>query len=135
MATSQRKNSRQFASPDLRKLALRMYGDSVLELLGEEIIPETAVDEPDLDLEMRVIPETVPVVRASIDSASARKSGVNTSSGKSGILLTLGGIGGLGIGLTNVYWDWEHNSNLCRYCAPNLRNLTQASTGKCSPNC
>ena len=93
------------ASPDLRKLALRMYGDSVLELLGEEIIPEAAVDEPDLDLEMvEVIPETVPVVRASIDSASARKSGVNTSSGKSGILLTLGGIGGLGIGLTNVYW-------------------------------
>ena len=93
------------ASPDLRKLALRMYGDSVLELLGEEIIPETAAHEPDLDLEMvEVIPETVPVVRASIDSASARKSGVNTSSGKSGILLTLGGIGGLGIGLTNVYW-------------------------------
>ena len=53
---------------------------------------------------VEVIPETVPVVRASIDSASARKSGVNTSSGKSGILLTLGGIGGLGIGLTNVYW-------------------------------
>ena len=113
------------ASPDLRKLALRMYGESALELLGEEIIPEDASHEPDVDLEMvEVIPDLVPVVRASIDSASARKSSASTSSGKMGLMSTLGGIGGLSIGLANIYWGL---GNVIPTCADTVHDTCGVS--------
>ena len=54
------------SSPDLRKLAIRMYGESILNLLGEEEIEvvESITTSQDNDLEMvDIIPEPIQVVQ------------------------------------------------------------------------
>ncbi|HJM66957.1 MAG TPA: hypothetical protein QF555_05380, partial [Candidatus Thalassarchaeaceae archaeon] len=59
------------SSPDLRKLAIRMYGESILNLLGDEIeeeIEPLGLSTGD-ELEMvDIIPEPIQVVRSTVES-------------------------------------------------------------------
>ena len=45
------------SSPDLRKLAIRMYGESILNLLGEDIADEMSENELVSDDELEMVPD------------------------------------------------------------------------------
>jgi len=111
------------SSPDLRKLAIRMYGESILNLLGEEIeeeIEPLGLSTGD-ELEMvDIIPEPIQVVRSTVESPGRTK---GDSSKKSlifgpgvGMLI---GVSSLGVGLANVYWGL---GNLLATCAAEVHS-------------
>ena len=64
------------SSPDLRKLAVRMYGESIINLLGEEVVQdiEPIGESGDDELEMvDIIPEPIQVVRSTIEAPGRNK--------------------------------------------------------------
>ena len=99
------------SSPDLRKLAIRMYGESILNLLGEENIEtvESIETSQDDDLEMvDIIPEPIQVVRSTIEVPGRNKGQVENKSSISTIIRIGLGISFVTVGLTNVYLSLIH---------------------------
>lgn len=116
------------SSPDLRKLAIRMYGESILNLLGEEIAsePESIGLSTEDELEMvDIIPEPIQVVRSTIDSPGRKK---GDSSNKTSILgpgfRMMLGVSSIGVGLANVYWGF---GNLLTTCAADVHSTCGVS--------
>ena len=104
------------SSPDLRKLAIRMYGESILNLLGEEEIEvvESITTSQDNDLEMvDIIPEPIQVVRSTIE-APGRNKGQTKNKSSIGAIVRIGlGLSFIGVGLSNVYWGFGNIFSTC----------------------
>ena len=116
------------SSPDLRKLAVRMYGESVIELLGEDLVHETessSLSDGD-DLEMvDIIPEPIQVVRSTIETPGRKKGDAGSKSSTIGPKLRMGlGITGIGVSLANVYWGF---GNLLTTCTPDVHSTCGVS--------
>lgn len=116
------------SSPDLRKLAVRMYGESVIELLGEDIVQEAESSElsDGDDLEMvDIIPEPIQVVRSTIETPGRKKGDAGSKSSTIGPKLRMGlGITGIGVSLANVYWGF---GNLFTTCNPDVHSTCGVS--------
>lgn len=104
------------SSPDLRKLAIRMYGESILNLLGEEEIEvvESIETSQNDDLEMvDIIPEPIQVVRSTIEVPGRNKGQLENKS-SIGPIVSMGlGISFVAVGLTNVYWGFGNILSTC----------------------
>jgi len=103
------------SSPDLRKLAVRMYGESIINLLGEEVVQdiEPIGQSGDDELEMvDIIPEPIQVVRTTIEAPGRIKEQSQSKSVR-GVLRMGVGITGIGIGLANVYWGFGNLLSTC----------------------
>ena len=115
------------SSPDLRKLAIRMYGESILDLLGEEKLEpiESIESSQDDVLEMvDIIPEPIQVVRSTIESPGRTK-GQQESKTSVGLLIRMGlGLSFVGIGLANVYWGF---GNILSTCANEIHSTCGVS--------
>ena len=115
------------SSPDLRKLAIRMYGESIIDLLGEEEIEEVESIELSQDdvLEMvDIIPEPIQVVRSTIE-APGRTKGLGERKSSTSLLIRVGiGLSFIGVGLTNVYWGF---GNLLSTCASEVHSTCGVS--------
>ena len=115
------------SSPDLRKLAIRMYGESILNLLGEEEIEvvESITTSQDNDLEMvDIIPEPIQVVRSTIE-APGRNKGQTKNKSSIGAIVRIGlGLSFIGVGLSNVYWGF---GNILSTCANEIHSTCGVS--------
>ena len=115
------------SSPDLRKLAIRMYGESILNLLGEEEIEvvESITTSQDDVLEMvDIIPEPIQVVRSTIEAPGRNKGQVENTSSIVPIGRTALGLSFVGVGLTNVYWGF---GNILSTCANEIHSTCGVS--------
>ena len=115
------------SSPDLRKLAIRMYGESILNLLGEEEIEmvESIETSQDDDLEMvDIIPEPIQVVRSTIEVPGRNKGQVENKSSIGSIIRIGLGISFVTVGLTNVYWGF---GNILSTCANEIHSTCGVS--------
>ncbi|MEC7143130.1 MAG: hypothetical protein VXW30_06085 [Candidatus Thermoplasmatota archaeon] len=115
------------SSPDLRKLAIRMYGESILNLLGEEEIEvvESVEKSQDDALEMvDIIPEPIQVVRSTIETPGRSKGQVENKSSIGSILRIGVGLSFGGVGLTNVYWGF---GNILSTCASEIHSTCGVS--------
>jgi hypothetical protein len=115
------------SSPDLRKLAIRMYGESILNLLGEDIADEISENElvSDDELEMvDIIPEPIQVVRSTVDIPVRSKKSQKEGRSIGGMMRNLVGILGIGAGLTNVYWGL---GNVLSTCSTNVHSTCGVS--------
>ena len=105
------------SSPDLRKLAIRMYGESILNLLGEESIEVVQEGEASQDDELEmvdIIPEPIQVVRSTIETPGRNKGRANSKSSRTGSIVSMGlGIFSIGVGLANVYWGLGNFLSTC----------------------
>ena len=115
------------SSPDLRKLAIRMYGESFLDLLGEEKLEPIESIETSQDdvLEMvDIIPEPIQVVRSTIE-APGRNKGQTKNKSSIGAIVRIGiGLSFIGIGLSNVYWGF---GNILSTCANEIHSTCGVS--------
>jgi len=115
------------SSPDLRKLAIRMYGESILNLLGEEeteMVESIEVSQDD-ELEMvDIIPEPIQVVRSTIEVPGRNKGQVENKSSISPIVRIGLGLSFVGVGLTNVYWGL---GNILSPCASEVHSTCGVS--------
>ena len=105
------------SSPDLRKLAIRMYGESILNLLGEESIETLQEGEVSQDDELEmvdIIPEPIQVIRSTIETPGRNKGSADSKSSRTGSIVRMGlGISSIGIGLANVYWGFGNFLSTC----------------------
>ena len=104
------------SSPDLRKLAIRMYGESILDLLGEEKLEpiESIESSQDDVLEMvDIILSQFKLFEVQSNLQAERK--VNKKVKLSvGLLIRMGlGLSFVGIGLANVYWGFGNILSTC----------------------
>ena len=116
------------SSPDLRKLAVRMYGESVIELLGEDLVQESdssALSDGD-DLEMvDIIPEPIQVIRSTVETPGRNKGDTVSKSSTIGSKFRMAfGITGIGTSLANVYWGF---GNLLTTCASDIHSTCGVS--------
>ena len=116
------------SSPDLRKLAVRMYGESIINLLGEEVVQdiEPIGESGDDELEMvDIIPEPIQVVRSTIEAPGRNKKSQAESKSSIGAIIRIGlGLSFVGVGLTNVYWGF---GNILSTCANEIHSTCGVS--------
>ena len=115
------------SSPDLRKLAIRMYGESILDLLGEEhkeVVESVGISQDDVLEMVDIIPEPIQVVRSTIEAPGRNKGQVENKSSIRPIVRIGLGLSFIGVGLTNVYWGF---GNILSPCASEVHSTCGVS--------